>query len=286
MLGLSRSYFTRRATPLAVPVASYDFTQGTLPGGITFTRSSEGYYVAGNGNKTLAAVNAARFDHAPDTLAPRGVLMESARSNILLWNADFTQPVWTTSAFTASTQTTTAPDGTSLSGWDLGDGYIFQDVSTTASVTHTVSVWLKANTSCTLGLRDPGSSSYANVPISVGTEWQRFTITKSVYSTTRFLLDARSAGGFGTSGLVLFIWMPQIEQGTHASSEIATTGSAGSRAADVAGLDNHTGVFDVRVTDDTNAITTLTSESIAPGWWPSIAASHIRSIKLYNAGSL
>lgn len=285
MLGLSRSYFTRRATSSAVPVASYDFTQGVLPDGVTFTRGSEGYYVAGNGNKTLAAQDAARFDHDPATLAPRGLLMEDARTNILLWNEDFTQPAWTSSAFTASAQTTVAPDGTTLSGWDFGDGYIFQDIPTPAGVTHTVSVWLKANVACTLGLRDPGSSSYKNVPISVGTEWQRFTISKSVYSNTRFLLDARSVGGFGASGLVLFIWMPQIEQGAEASSEIATTGSAASRAADVAGLDNHSGVFDIRFTDNTNAATTLTSETIAPGWWPSAGASHIRSIKLYDAGT-
>ncbi len=286
MLGLSRSYYSPKGRRAPAPLARYDFTQGSLPGGVSFARASAGDFIAADGSHVLAAVDVPRFDHDPVTLAPRGLLVEPTRDNLLLWNQDFSNPVWTTSSFSASTQTTAAPDGSTITGWNLGNGYIFQDVATAAGVPHTVSVWVKANKTCLLGLRDPGSSTHANVGISVGTEWQRFQITKPVYSSTRFLLDGRSVLGFGTSNLIVFIWMPQMEPGDFSTSPISSTASPVTRAADVVGLTDQTGIFDVSVTDGSGAKTKLLAENIAPGWWPNLGLTHVKSIDLYPTGTL
>lgn len=51
---------------------------------ITFTRSSTATYVASSGLLTSAATNAPRFDYDPVTLAPKGLLVEEQRTNLLL----------------------------------------------------------------------------------------------------------------------------------------------------------------------------------------------------------
>ena len=48
-----------------------------------FTRGSTGTFVGSNGLIQTAAVNAARFDHDPLTLASRGLLIEESRTNLV-----------------------------------------------------------------------------------------------------------------------------------------------------------------------------------------------------------
>lgn len=285
MLGLSRSYYAQRARSQPSLPALYDFTQGSLPGGVAFSRSSDGYYVNAAGDRALATAGQARLDHDPSNLTARGLLLEPSGSNLLHWNQDLSTSDWTRSAFSPSAQTTTAPDGSTLSGWDFGNGYFYQDVNSTDGTQHTVSVWLKANQACSLGLRNLTFSSAGNVTISVTTQWQRFQVTNTVASTARFLVDGRSSDGFGASGLVVYVWMPQIEEGATASSEIATTSSSGTRAADVAGLSRHSGTFDVAVTDENDSVTQLAAEPLSPGWWPALGLKHVKSIQVFDPGT-
>lgn len=68
----------------SLPALDIDFTSGSLDSRITFTRASTATYVNSLGVITLAAVDEPRFDYFPDTLLPRGLLLEGQRSNILL----------------------------------------------------------------------------------------------------------------------------------------------------------------------------------------------------------
>ena len=61
-----------------------DFTTGVLDPRITFSRGTTATYINANGVITLAAVNEPRFDYFPDTRFPRGLLLEGARTNLLL----------------------------------------------------------------------------------------------------------------------------------------------------------------------------------------------------------
>jgi hypothetical protein len=66
------------------PALQLNFLSGTLDSRITFTRGSTATFVGSNGLIQSAAINAPRFDYDPVTLAPRGLLIEEARTNLLL----------------------------------------------------------------------------------------------------------------------------------------------------------------------------------------------------------
>jgi len=67
------------------PAASFDFLSGeTLDSRVTFTRASSATRINASGALELVGTNAPRFDYDPVTLAPRGLLIEEPRSNLLL----------------------------------------------------------------------------------------------------------------------------------------------------------------------------------------------------------
>ena len=81
----------------------------------TFTRASTATFVGSNGLIQSAAVNAARFDHDPITLACKGLLIEESRTNLLLQSQTF-GTTWTaqqlnTTGSPAYLNVATAPDG-------------------------------------------------------------------------------------------------------------------------------------------------------------------------------
>src|SRR5581483_3040464 len=91
----------------------------TLDIRITFTRASVGPYFDAPGTMQTAANNVPRFDHDPTTLLPRGLLIEDARTNLLLNSATLsTQNVAVTAqAYTLSFQGT---GSVTLSGTSSG----------------------------------------------------------------------------------------------------------------------------------------------------------------------
>jgi hypothetical protein len=101
---------SRRLGPGPVPVGggapapSLDLsfmTPGTLPSGLTFTRASTGTYIDSTGTMQTAASGAPRWDYDPVTHVLRGLLIEEARTNLLLNSATLsTQSVTTTNTST------------------------------------------------------------------------------------------------------------------------------------------------------------------------------------------
>jgi len=79
-----------------------DFTNGSVfDPRITFTRATSATYVSSAGVLELVSSNSPRFDYDPVTLAPKGLLIEEQRTNLLL-NSDTlpTQSVTTTAVAT------------------------------------------------------------------------------------------------------------------------------------------------------------------------------------------
>lgn len=83
---------------LGAATLRWDGASQSLPGGFSLTRASVGTYTNSSGVITTAAVDEARFDYNPVTLQPLGLLLEGARTNLLLNSATLSTQSVTVSA--------------------------------------------------------------------------------------------------------------------------------------------------------------------------------------------
>lgn len=213
-----------------------------------------------------------RFDYDPVTLAPKGLLIEEQRTNLLVRSEEFDNASWTKNVVTVTANSAVSPDGTADadtlvpdSGQALAGAFVNQTISKTASaITYTASVYAKAsqfnrvrllvdggnsanradatislvNGSVVTAAATAGtftSASVSAIPLSNG--WFRvaltFTTGTEVTLRNRILAeDSVATTGDGTSGI--YLWGAQLEAGAFATSYIPTAASQVTRTADVA----------------------------------------------------
>jgi hypothetical protein len=222
-----------------------------------------GPYVA----TTSAAYYGPRFDYNPVTLAPLGLLIEEARTNLLLRSQDFTTTWSTASTSTVVANSTIAPDGTLTADTVIptatpGNHYVVQSVTRTAgSYTYTfyakpagynfVAVQIRdlagtfksAEFNLSTGTVVASTSALATGITNAGNGWYRCTFVFDAGTGAGLPNDAIFIGsaagtwnsgftGNGTSGV--FLYGAQLEAGSFATSYIPTVGSTVLRNADVA----------------------------------------------------
>lgn len=90
----------------------WDFTTGSLLPTVSFTRASAGYRYNSSGVLVSETTDVARFHYDPVSLAPRGLLIEGAATNLLTYSEEFDNAAWTKFQSSISANATTAPDGT------------------------------------------------------------------------------------------------------------------------------------------------------------------------------
>ena len=150
---------------------SLDFTTGVLDSRLSFTRASTATYINSQGYVTTMAAaptndpTKARFDHDPTTLAPRGLLVEGASTNLCeqgqyCWGNGATQS-WARSAQVHVNSVNGAagannvpridgPDGGSLTGTSLfkdsGSTFVRTNINVAVAqlTTYTFSVYVRA----------------------------------------------------------------------------------------------------------------------------------------------
>lgn len=264
-LGLSLRLGTANAL---LPAMALDFVSSTsLDSRITFTRGSTATFVGSNGLIQSAAINAPRFDYDPVTLAPRGLLIEEARTNLLLRSEEYSNASWNKVDTTVSANALVAPDGTTtadlLTEGTAGTATMSQSGVITPGAAFTASAFLKRGSTDWVRLRVVnGSDSFqtwinlatgalgsgtatnagtflASTVTAFGNGWYRVTVTGTLpASPAGAFLNTSAANGSATrvSNGTYNAWGSQLEAGAFATSYIPTVSSTVTRSADVASM--------------------------------------------------
>jgi hypothetical protein len=132
------------------PKLSFDFTAASLSPLIALTRvGATATRVNSSGNIEIVAADVARFDYDPVTLAPKGLLIEEQRVNLLTYSEQFDNANWNKSNTSVTANTTTAPDGTLTADTFTPDTTntikdAFQTVTATLNTAYTSGVFIKS----------------------------------------------------------------------------------------------------------------------------------------------
>jgi hypothetical protein len=94
------------------PALFLDFLQPYLDSRITFSRGTGATRVNASGFIETVGNTTPRFDYDPVTLAPRGLLIEEARTNLALYSQQFDDASWIKVSATVTANATASPDGT------------------------------------------------------------------------------------------------------------------------------------------------------------------------------
>lgn len=250
-----------------------DFTNPVLDPRITFSRGTGATRVNASGFIEVVGNTDPRFDYDPVTLAPRGLLIEEARTNLLVRSEEFDNASWVKTSATVTANSTNAPSGTVSAdtfipgnGINLGAAILNQDISKAASaVTYAVSVYVKAAGYNRVLIRcqdSGGTTNRADVVVSLvdgaitgaATAAGTFSAASAIVqnaangfyrialtftsSTDPFLrtmvLAQDSVATVGNGTSGIFLYGAQLEAGAFATSYIPTVASTVSRSADVA----------------------------------------------------
>jgi hypothetical protein len=205
---------------------------------ITFERASTGTYVGADRLIKYAAADEPRFDHNPETGESLGLLIEESRTNLYDNTTNFGSSNWvlqTSPEVTLNTTDVLSPDGTfNAVKWTPTttlSQYVYDQVgSLGSSLTYTMSVWVRTpsgeSTTFQMNLFSPTQLS----PVFTATDtWKRFTWTFTPQSqSTAYPVIVRELNKS------LYIWGPQIEVGSFATSYIPTDASTVTRQPDIA----------------------------------------------------
>jgi len=182
----------------------------------TYTRASTATYVDENGVLQVAAANQPRFDHDPVSGVCEGLLIESQRTNFLLWSRDLTQAAWT-KVNASVALTATGADGTlnsaSVITASAADAWVAQYGSTSTAGSHSISIMARRRTGTgdvrfSLGQNTGGSGVgplLLNQDFSSAVGW---TLT-SAFSITGGQLVGTSAGTLDSARISLPVTMVQ-----------------------------------------------------------------------------
>jgi len=210
---------------------------------------------------TASAYYGPRFDYDPVTLAPRGLLIEEARTNLLTYSQDWTNAAWSVINATITANATASPDGTinaDLVTYTGGASNGPRQLVSASAGAKTYSFYVKNSSGARYFqiLTDGSVQSFANYDlqtqttgtvgtsvsavsiINAGNGWYRLTMTATDAIATNVyigLVASLTAGwSAGASSGAFFVYGAQLEAGSFATSYIPTVASTVSRSADVA----------------------------------------------------
>ena len=222
---------------------------------------------------TSTAYYGPRFEYDPVTLAPLGLLIEEARTNLLLYSNQINNVIWIkNNSPTITTDDTASPDGTLnadlVTRTTTAATYLLQVVSKAASaITYTTTFYVKKSVGDYFALRLQGTfparadvtfniatgtisttalatSTFTGASATItptGNGWYRCSLTAisdtaiSITSYFSFLSTNAAVDGTDTaSNSAGYVWGAQLETGAFGTSYIPTVSASATRSADVA----------------------------------------------------
>jgi hypothetical protein len=196
-------------------------------------------------------------------ITDQGLLIEEARTNLVLRSQEFDNASWSKTATTVTADNLVGPDGNTTADtvFETTANSIHaiyqQSLSVISGTAYTASAYVKSNgrqwirvymaagtagrswfdlTNGVTGTNDAGNTSTIT---SAGNGWYRVTVTRTASATTTGECDFYSELGDGLAAAFvgdvtkgLHIFGAQFEAGSYASTYIATTTSATTRAVD------------------------------------------------------
>jgi hypothetical protein len=208
---------------------SYDYEPApgvAIPAGGVFTRASTGWSFDANGLLVSTAANLPRYYFDPADGTMRGMLIEQARANRLLWSRDMTNAAWVKTNCTAAL-TATGIDGVANSASTItvttGVASVAQTI-TLSSLARIFSIYVKRVSGSGDILISINGTNYQSVA-PTSTEWQRVSISATV---TNPVVTLRMTN----TGDVFAFDCAQIEDSTAATTPIITTSATVTRSPD------------------------------------------------------
>jgi hypothetical protein len=244
--------YSPTATERVLPRMALDFTTGVLDSRVTITRAlNTATRVNSSGFVEIVNANLPRFDYDPATLAPKGLLIEEQRTNLVTYSQQFDDASWNKGVSgSISANTVVSPDGTTNADaytWATSTtdfAFLSQTATATSNIANTFSVWLKrpsgsGNRTVRLTVSDVTTSTGVSATFTVTENWQRFEFTRTSATSTGSVGVGLNTGLSGTSiaaGDILHVWGAQLEAGAFATSYIPTTTTSVTRNADVVSM--------------------------------------------------
>lgn len=271
---MSQLFFRRRGSSSI----NINFESGTLPPGVTFSRSSTGTYFDSAGAMQTAAANTARFDCDPSTLSLRGILIEPQRTNYLTYSA-MPQTNWSlynaTKASSGDTYLSALTDGaTATSTYSYGVIYPPNNYGQVSGETYARTVFVKAGTSGSISFYAGFSyiitgSLSGTLAVTTNSDGNtNLSLTKTGASSGYIIKDVFLSGktqtaymvrvGANASSSTINVYGAQFEkvgsgERAEATSFIPTTSAAVTRAADQLVFTVPSGISTLRYTFDDNS---------------------------------
>ena len=216
-----------------------DFSAGSLPTAVTFTRAdttARATFIDASGYvKTVTAAGDPRFDYTGGVA--KGLLVEAAATNLLKSSAYADTNFWLTAGGYSKSYTTgiTSPANDtsavrltfSSTGHGLYTNNTLMGYTNTVGDTYTWSAWIRSTSgSSNIRFGDSAVALGANIPIT--TTWTRYSYSYTAVANSGPYLGSAS----GTATGEFEMWGFQLEKATSLSSYINTTTASLTRLAD------------------------------------------------------